>query len=570
MRMNIVDRFALSGLGKKSSTQMALDLAIITVIWCVSIGIVDPIGDFPLENDWSFGRSVARLLETGDYRPLGWGAMTLVTNVLWGAIFCLPTGFSFTTLRFSSLIASLLALFGLFAIARHMNQPRWVAMLVTMTLAFNPLFHQVSYTFQTDALFVALSVWAILFLDQSRRNQSYMHELVGTILCVAATLSRQVALCIPLAFLLISVADKTNRTTLRILRYSVPFIVCSVILVVFIAWLKASDREPAYFGANSGHGRFIAETLPHVSVFIVHQARQIFVAFLYAGLFVLPISVICIWNAYLSNSKTTARFLALGGLITLLGVAIYSFGERNFLMPLGWPNLVKSGVGPLSLRDTAVLQLDHVPSFPDGFWATITIGTVVGAVLLLALVLRLFHSALTKRREADGCATLIILTAGIYLVVSSAALFHDRWVIPLVAFFAVAVPASASSFSVSHTRRFGAVGIVLIVFFALFSIGTTRDYLEWNRLRWEALRSLMRDYHVKPEEIDGGFEFNGLYLYDDNPHWLHGGDKTPWLVEGAEYLISFGPVDGYRTLQEYSYYNWLPPHAQVVSVLKKE
>src|SRR5688572_26393849 len=112
MKMSIVDRFALSGLGKKSSTLMALDFAIITVIWCVSIGIVDPIGDFPLENDWAFGRSVDRLLETGDYRPLGWASMTLVTNVLWGAIFCLPTGFSFTTLRFSSLIASLLALFG--------------------------------------------------------------------------------------------------------------------------------------------------------------------------------------------------------------------------------------------------------------------------------------------------------------------------------------------------------------------------------------------------------------------------------------------------------------------------
>ena len=47
--------------------------------------------------------AVQNLVEKGDWRPTGFTAMPLITQSLWGAIFCPPPGFSFNALRFSTL-----------------------------------------------------------------------------------------------------------------------------------------------------------------------------------------------------------------------------------------------------------------------------------------------------------------------------------------------------------------------------------------------------------------------------------------------------------------------------------
>ena len=48
----------------------------------------------------------------------------------------------------------------------------------------------------------------------------------------------------------------------------------------------------------------------------------------------------------------------------------------------------------------------------------------------------------------------------------------------------------------------------------ILTIGATHDYLSWNRVRWQALHNLMQEPQISPNDIDGGFEFNGWYLYD--------------------------------------------------------
>ena len=76
-----------------------IDLLAIAAVWCVSVIITNPLGDFPLNDDWSYGLTVKHLIETGNFRPCGWTAMPLITQVLWGALFCLPV---FHSKRFDS------------------------------------------------------------------------------------------------------------------------------------------------------------------------------------------------------------------------------------------------------------------------------------------------------------------------------------------------------------------------------------------------------------------------------------------------------------------------------------
>lgn len=68
---------------------------------------------------------------------------------------------------------------------------------------------------------------------------------------------------------------------------------------------------------------------------------------------------------------------------------------------------------------------------------------------------------------------------------------------------------------------------------------------------------------MSPSEIDGGIEFNATYLYGipNRP------DKSPFWVEDDRYMVTFGPVAGYRTFSARSYPRWIPPRQGAVFVL---
>ena len=77
-------------------------LAIITVsgVWLFMVLLANPVGEFPLNDDWSYSRAVQNLIEHGRLELTGFTSMPLIAQVFWGALFCLPFGFSFTALRF--------------------------------------------------------------------------------------------------------------------------------------------------------------------------------------------------------------------------------------------------------------------------------------------------------------------------------------------------------------------------------------------------------------------------------------------------------------------------------------
>jgi hypothetical protein len=110
--------------------------------------------------------------------------------------------------------------------------------------------------------------------------------------------------------------------------------------------------------------------------------------------------------------------------------------------------------------------------------------------------------------------------------------------------------------------------LALLVASGLFAILGTRDYLAWNRVRWEALHDLIDSGSAKAEEIDGGYEFNGLYLYGSS--YRDDPTKIWWQFRGDKYLIAFGDVPGYRAIKEYSYNHWMPPHIGKVVVLQRD
>ena len=59
---------------------------LIFIIWILALLIINPIGDFPLNDDWAYGWSVNKWLESGEFQIIDWPAMSLFSHVAWGTL----------------------------------------------------------------------------------------------------------------------------------------------------------------------------------------------------------------------------------------------------------------------------------------------------------------------------------------------------------------------------------------------------------------------------------------------------------------------------------------------------
>src|SRR4051812_5759766 len=86
-------------------------LLLIYLAYLVGFLIIQPFGEFPLNDDWSYTWSVKKFVEEGVIDIGGWPAMTLATHILWGSLFVKIFGFSFVTLRISTWVSVLIGMF---------------------------------------------------------------------------------------------------------------------------------------------------------------------------------------------------------------------------------------------------------------------------------------------------------------------------------------------------------------------------------------------------------------------------------------------------------------------------
>ena len=114
--------------GATPSSSVVGDLGsilLLTAAWAGMAIQVDPRGEFSLNDDWAYALPVKALTEQGLIRFPFWQSMILIGQVLWGALFCLPGGFSFLALRLSVLTAGLAGVLGLGCAAILVRAPRW-------------------------------------------------------------------------------------------------------------------------------------------------------------------------------------------------------------------------------------------------------------------------------------------------------------------------------------------------------------------------------------------------------------------------------------------------------------
>lgn len=148
------------------------DLAGMAVVWVAAGLLLRPFQNTPFVDDWVYAWPVERLLKAGDLRVLDHSTTLNAVQTLWGALFCLPFGFSFTALRVATWVTGLLGLWGMYLLLRDQGVTRRDALLGTACLGAYPIYFVLSFTFMTDVPLVACTIWATLAFFRATRRRS--------------------------------------------------------------------------------------------------------------------------------------------------------------------------------------------------------------------------------------------------------------------------------------------------------------------------------------------------------------------------------------------------------------
>jgi len=448
-----------------------IDIALVTMVWLLAILIVQPLGDFPLNDDWAYATDVKNLLQTGSFAPVGWTSMSLLTHVLWGALCCSIFGFSFEVLRFSSLFIGLICLCNVYLIIRELGASRFLALLVALTLGFNPIYFALSFTFMTEISFMAFVSYAALFFIRHLRSESLPNLLLATLFCIIATLSRQTGLFLPLAFIFAFAWKKyttlykipnpnTLTSPLSPLTSLLSFLLPFAALKCFEYYMFSVGKTQALYGLQVDELKYLLLNIPEILPLRV--VKNTYQASLYLGLMGLPVwgflSYQKVTNHHKSGRFKPAAFVMVFPILFLFGIII-----NDSQMPTLIGILEASGIGPRTLYDTYTLQIptDNLPQY---FWQIVTYASAIGAGLLWSLMLTpiyflFFGNEKTEKTKGQifsnqfsPSAVLFLMSAAIYFAPFALVGFYDRYLLPLMMVVPLGVVALYTS--LPHTNDF--------------------------------------------------------------------------------------------------------------------
>jgi hypothetical protein len=561
------NRSRVSGAMRASGAAHLFDALVLGVVWLGMVLLINPVGNFPLNDDWSYGRSVQALLERGTFELTDHTGMTLIAQVAWGAVFSMPGGFSFTALRASTLVLGLIGVLATYGLLREVRVDRRIAMIGALLIATNPLYVVLAFSFMTDVPFFAVSIVALLFLVRGTLRGRDGQLLLGLFFATLALLIRQPALIIFVSFAVAYVVAQ-GFSMRGLVRAVIPVALGIGVLLGYQQIVRATIGIPAMYNRPYD---LISASASGASEYAGFLLDRLFVAALYLGLFLLPYALVvatCRWKAVRPSGWRFSLSATVGLIVAVTGVLWWT----DRLMPLSGNVAFDIGLGPPLLRDVYVLGLPNLPSAPRPFWIVVTAAAVTGAILLARHLGAAAVDVARQWRKREWMRSrfpeaLAFTTSALYLAFIAVGGYLDRYLLfalPL-SMLAVATLVRDGTYQVRPIAWI--VSAVLLAAYGFFSVGATHDYLSWNRARWAALNELIDRLNVPYQRIDGGFEFNGWHAYGPQARSPSTKELTP--AKARKYVVSFGPLDGYEVVKRYAYRQWIPPETRHILVLRR-
>ncbi len=551
------------------------------LLFALLVILANPLHNFPMGDDWEYARTVQRLLTTGEFYRSPVVQATAFFPALWGALFASVLGFSFTTLRLSTLPLAAGTLAAFYLILGELGFEPARRVLGTLALMVAPLFVFNALSFMTDVPFLfwlMLSLWCSLRAFRLGR----IGWLVAGSACAAlAFLTRQLGLALPAAAGVVVFLYRPRSDWPRWLAAAAALPLAAAVL--FFAW-QALTRQTTWADTtitDQGTLQFILNVQLPAAV-----ARRLVEMLVSVNMYLLPL-----WLAFALHWRRV--WPALSGLsgrmrATVAGMAVFClasvtyFGVRGDWWPYSRGSLTNAGMWP-ALAYYAFPNDVRPPFLPLPFWIALTyLGTALAVAFAVSLVVRvvpapgqagarLYLSQLWVGVQALGPARAWIYLSNLALLalVLIYPLFVERYFLPFLPGAIILLLEAMRGLRPS----FALAAVALLAVGAL-SVGLMWDYFDWHAARWADSQALVAQ-GVPLEKLDAGYEWTGWLLSDEayayiNAHHVPVTDDPVQYVIDPQYMVTFTNQPGYRVLQEWPFYSpFRPQGADHLLLLKR-
>jgi len=517
------------------------DCGIVFACGIVAALVLRPFQDTPFVDDWVYAWSVQELLGGAGLRILDWSSHPNFAHVIWGALFCVPFGFSFTALRVSTWVAALLALCALHLLLRALGVARHEAWLGTALLGLNPVFFMLAATFMTDVAFVAAFLWASYAIVRAIAQRSDRWLGAGIVLACLAGGIRVVAIVTPIAAVLALVLQggAWGRRPLRLAATALPLLAFALLMVwgdtrtLHVADLTYVEGSPAF------RRMFLHESITR---FPELGLQAVLCAAGTLGVALLPLAA-----AALRRDTARAAMLPLAALV-LLALAAWLFG-------VDWPPALAPSFtwthGELGATE-ALVAARPAPTFPALLASALTATGFASSALL---------TGIAWRRLAAPAAFLAWSFLGHLGLLAVLWLFYDRYLLAMLPLAIVLVLTARPPLR----RGVLTAGIALL---GLLSVVGVRDHLAYNAALWRTV-DVLRAHGVPDAQIDAGYAVDGWLHFarpENAPRGPDGEPFYPWLTAPGgllPYQVANQPLPGWHVLETVAFERWLGRSGQL-------
>ncbi len=466
--------------------------------------IARPYANMGICDDGPYILVAQKLAATGHVAYNGWSAAMLLWQLYVGAAFVKLLGFSFTTVRMSTLLVAVLMAFFLQRTLVLADITERNATLGTLALVLSPLYLLLSVTFMSD-----------------------IHGLFGIVLCLYGCLR---ALRAPSAnssvgWLCFAVAASAIIGTSRQLTW-----LGVLVMVPCTLWLLRSQRRVLLGGVAANLAGFVSVfacmlwlkrqpyTTPEqfgIGAFNVsYTLRQFTLLFLDIPFLLLPVGAVFLPQIF----KSRRRVLAAALLVLAIFLAVYPSHLRGRFEPLLEPTFHdwvtdRGGFDGMVLKGTA-------PSFLDrgarGFLALASLGGLIGLIAssFNAQGPRQDPSAPAERLSWKSLGillgpfalayTLLLVYRALTIAGAGTPEVIDRYALGLLV---VALIAATRYYQDGIDPRLPRAAAVLVAITAMYGVAVTHNTFALYRAR-VSLMTELRAAGVPDTSVDNGWDYN--------------------------------------------------------------
>lgn len=494
---------------------------------------------FPLNDDWAYAMAADKLLKEGVLRLSDWASATQVLHLAGGALSGLLFGEGFQSLRLYTALCACGSAWLMFRICAGLGAAPSVSALLAAALVFNPLSALLGNSFMTD---ISYLFWMLLsfrfftlFLEKDREGLL----LAAGAAAAGAYLTRQLGIFLPLAFtpLLLSSPDKGRKIALL---WTLPL----AAFTGYQIWFNFF-HGPTWASVNYVSGA----TLSHLAKpgnFLVESFTRLLALLLETGFFLLPAAagLAAAFPVFFNRNRFPNRISKSAVVLAVLALGLFAYMEGP--LPVLENSMHGGGLGTLTLAG----QPEKVSGFfaEAWFWKVSTLLAAAAAAVLASASALAFRSG-EPALKALAWASLLQLAASL-----AGAKFFDRYLLVFFPWFL-----ASAAYASRHAKFSRLAAATLLLAAAGISWAGVRDYLSWNRAKWQ-IASTAAAAGYAPEDIANGFDFNAWYSYEDNMSALKSlkplksiGEWDWQKINGYRAVVSFAPNPAYRTAAALKY-----------------